>query len=302
MKKKWLMILLYPFLLYSCNEEDSLTLEKSGIYECESEETRASMGSNSVLCNVLYNSGDITDNNGQIVVTLMPKLANFEMYSSAQRIKIECEDLKYKGTSYIIDDLYGGFSLSPSSSIQRRIPMTRPGTYKVRATIYFSKGISSVVSNSVVVYMGCPDANRIQSVLEDRFKNLWNTTLLTRREYGGYIYLVNGKDIQMGEIFESEPYTGQEVIGTNIQGTETDKRTNPSYTGTRYIIGIFHTHPPLTYLPPSYMRIPGPSGIDLKEKLDYPGFVYDYSQTIRGGHDLYLPARIYQYGVTMRDF
>lgn len=299
--KKWLVILLYPFLLYSCNE-DGLMLEKSSIYDYESEGTRASIGSNSVLCNVLYNRGDITDNSGQIIVTLTPRLSNYEMYSSAKRIKIECEDLKYKGTSYIIDDLYGGFYLSPGSSIQRNIPMTRPGTYKITATIYFSKGVSTVVSNSVVVFMDCPDANRIQNVLEDKFKNLWNTTLATKREYGGYIYLVNGKGIQMGEIFESEPYTGQEIVMTNIQGTETDKRTNPSYTGTRYIIGVFHTHPPLTHLPPNYMRVPGPSGIDLREELDYPGLVYDYSQTIRGGHDLYLPARIYQYGVTKRDF
>lgn len=300
MKHLVLALLGITLICNSCNDND-FTLEKTvqSSNNLDSLTTRA-LGE-TLSCNILTNTGDILDNNGQIVVTLTPNLANYEKYNYLSNIKIECEDLNHAGHSYILEDIYGGVAIYPNTPLRRTIKITRPGFYKVKATMKFHKGFSTVTSNSATFSLACPDANRIQAILEPQFRAMWAQTLSTTREHGFYIYLIDGKNIRAGEVCISEPYTGEEVIGNYITGSESSPKANPTYTGVQYIIGIFHTHPPLSRMPINYSRIPGPSAIDLRDKLDYPGFVYDYTRRIQGGHDLNLPAKVYQYGPTKRN-
>ena len=148
-------------------------------------------------CNILTNTGDILDNNGQIVVTLTPNLANYEKYNYLSNIKIECEDLNHAGHSYILEDIYGGVAIYPNTPLRRTIKITRPGFYKVKATMKFHKGFSTVTSNSATFSLACPDANRIQAILEPQFRAMWAQTLSTTREHGFYIYLIDGKKVNL---------------------------------------------------------------------------------------------------------
>jgi hypothetical protein len=83
--------------------------------------------------------------------------------------------------------------------------------------------------------------------------------------------------------------------------------TNPLLGG-KYVVGLFHTHTPLTYLTDG-ARIVGPSPADLSCYADLPGFVYDYLGKfdihigdigIIYGHKIDDPSQIYVYGSSRR--
>jgi hypothetical protein len=61
----------------------------------------------------------------------------------------------------------------------------------------------------------------------------------------------------------------------------------PNATGASYAVSSFHTHPPLTYCPPDYVRPTGPSDPDITADIhdNVAGIVYDFTAaSIVSGH------------------
>lgn len=81
---------------------------------------------------------------------------------------------------------------------------------------------------------------------------------------------------------------------------------NPTQEDGLYLVGIFHTHPPLANCDETAWRKPGPSDEDNSnyDKLEYavPAFVYDYdTEKLCGGYDADMNGKIFEYGVERRD-
>jgi hypothetical protein len=132
-------------------------------------------------------------------------------------------------------------------------------------------------------------------------KTIAGTNRYLRYEYGFYIYLENG-EIEAGNMCNSSKgnQCDDEIDNLTIIGSG-----DPGNSDYGYIIGIFHTHPPLTGCPGTTKRICGESSSDIynleRRKIYIPAFVYDYLGTIQGGHDENLPAKVYSYGADRRE-
>lgn len=95
------------------------------------------------------------------------------------------------------------------------------------------------------------------------------------KEYGFCIYAYLDRDVQELRIDSPFKTSIKYDCGESLT-LELDIRENPSddpSRGGKYLIGQFHTHPPLTYCPSDVIRDPtGPSSIDesnLREILTY---------------------------------
>lgn len=159
--------------------------------------------------------------------------------------------------------------------------------------------------------MKYPDA---ESILDDLYvqqemDNCWDNTKNNKCEYGFAIYLVNNP-IEVMQYNEGETMECPNSPGEHVSATvdiEIDEMiVNPTQEDGRYLIGVFHTHPPLTDCDAGVWREPGPStlGVDAYDNLNdpVPAFVYDYNvQTLYGGHNENLDVKKYKYGVQRRD-
>ena len=150
-------------------------------------------------------------------------------------------------------------------------------------------------------------------------ENTWSATKnfaspSGRREMGFWIY-INTKpdateyyfkeDVPDGEIITGSIGTGGRISFSNPSLIEMN--TNPLLGG-KYVVGLFHTHTPITYLTQGARQV-GPSPGDLSSYEDLPGFIYDYTgqylpnEGITGiiyGHKIDDASHIYVYGSSRR--
>lgn len=168
-----------------------------------------------------------------------------------------------------------------------------------------------IKGDEIKIKIDYPDADyilydfEVSSVME----SCWNDTKGDFCEYGFAIYLVNGEiDIdstQYGETIECSDEEG-EFLAATVEIEIWETAVNPTQEDGSYLIGIFHTHPPLTNCDERVWRNPGPSAEDNSNyyKLEYavPAFVYDYDiNKLCGGHDVDMNGKIFKYGVERRD-
>lgn len=165
------------------------------------------------------------------------------------------------------------------------------------------------------IVMEYPDERDILTsfVYYDDMESCWQSTLNEGCEYGFPIYLKDGKieagEHEHGDVLECPDEPG-EIVVTTVTYTYEDESVNPAQEGAQYLIGLFHTHPPVTGCDGEVKRKLGPSSEDKEEIKNYeiivPGFVYDYKDDsfnyIYGGHDKYLNSKVYTYGVEKRNY
>lgn len=182
-------------------------------------------------------------------------------------------------------------------------------------------GDSVLTSNSIMIEMQFPASTDILNDpdITTFMENTWSATKnfaspSGRKEMGFWIY-INTKpdateyyfkeDVPDGEIITGSIGTGGSI--TFSAPSLVEMNTNPLLGG-KYVVGLFHTHTPLTYLTDG-ARIVGPSPADLSCYADLPGFVYDYLGKfdihigdigIIYGHKIDDPSQIYVYGSSRR--
>ncbi|MCA8989066.1 MAG: carboxypeptidase regulatory-like domain-containing protein [Planctomycetaceae bacterium] len=192
--------------------------------------------------------------------------------------------------------------------------------------VYTSKTITQTVDYRTFTNI---DITRDRSIVST-MKLLWNRTKSyayakratgERREFAFSIYydtatgrftrgIIGASDPVSGD---DQPYTPKERFvfpDTSIWST------SPNGTMT-YLVGVFHTHTPMTYAPPNRSRVVGPStqannGSDLititdlaqERKRTILGFVYDYhgkrtlfrnDKRVVSGHNLNDSAKIWSF-------
>jgi hypothetical protein len=167
------------------------------------------------------------------------------------------------------------------------------------------------------VFVNFPSATQMKANawLMAKMAQSWQETLAattptTRREQGFFITVDTATGAYGSTPIPDKP--GENVNNTtraSVQlGTRPDdgnpRFPNPLQT-TVYVIGMFHTHTPTTYL--SFAKGVGPSGDEDANTDDYkaynqrglPGFVYDYVEASPGlgfipaGYSLMSPAMVY---------
>jgi len=177
-------------------------------------------------------------------------------------------------------------------------------------------------SPTIDVIVRFPTAQQIMSnpLVASQMRRAWNRTKnFTKthnhlvREEGFYILLDTASNLYIitetiiGD--EVDVYTYFTQVSVGIPPPPPDSILNPTPLDKPvYLVGVFHTHPPRTYLPiniffPTDAEDIGPSREDKDISLLFgiPGFVYDYSEyplnsgdgTIPPGHDIDAPHEIY---------
>jgi VCBS repeat-containing protein len=128
-----------------------------------------------------------------------------------------------------------------------------------------------------------------------------------KREEMGYWITLDTTTGQYGAIPFNPTVLDNREKGFIIPGAQPpDNPVNPVLgVGGTYVVGLFHTHTPMTYrydIGPSNTRGTGPSSGDLNSPLNVPGFVYDYSTSdpIPTGYAIDSPAKVYFYGPNKR--
>jgi hypothetical protein len=195
------------------------------------------------------------------------------------------------------------------------------GSFKVRASAYVEG--EKAYSNVEDIEVQFPSLDDFIENADLKFKlyPMWQSTLdfttgktTHIREEGCYITL----DTATGEygVTPIPSIKGQEKFAyENGSITNWPKSRPPdlfydsSPTGTAvYVVGWFHTHPPMTYAPPDHYREVGPSIPDrffsLEPSTQVPGIVYDYVSVafgnflasdgkIPGGHPMNASTKLY---------
>ncbi len=169
-----------------------------------------------------------------------------------------------------------------------------------------------IKGNEVKIEIDYPNADFIlaDSKVDSEAESCWNDTKRDFCEYGFAIYLKNGEieleSTQYGETIECPDDYAGEFLAATVEIEIGETIVNPTQEDGLYLIGIFHTHPPLTNCDETVWRKPGPSDEDNSnyDELEYavPAFVYDYdTEKLSGGHDADMSGKIFKYGVERRD-
>ncbi|SDI61588.1 hypothetical protein [Bacteroides ovatus] len=195
----------------------------------------------------------------------------------------------------------------------------RPGDYVIQVKAVIVNDDTYETSETEIaelhLVMEYPNNEKIlaSNVRYYEMESCWNSTLSENKEYGFPIYLRDGVLVTAGrETGETAkcPDKSGEIVENSVTYSYNDISVNPTQMGARYLVGLFHTHPPINKCDDNVWKKLGPSSKD-KEiiktyNIQVPGFVYDYddvgSQYVYGGHELYLNAKIYTYGVERRDY
>lgn len=168
-----------------------------------------------------------------------------------------------------------------------------------------------IKGNELKIEIDYPNADFIlaDSKMDSEAESCWSDTKRDFCEYGFAIYLKNGEieleSTQYGETIECPDSEG-EFLAATVEIEISETAVNPTQADGLYLVGIFHTHPPLTNCDETAWRKPGPSDEDNSnyDKLEYavPAFVYDYdTEKLCGGHDVDMSGKIFKYGVERRD-
>ncbi|PCH70223.1 MAG: hypothetical protein COC06_05425 [Bacteroidales bacterium] len=183
----------------------------------------------------------------------------------------------------------------------------KAGIWDIQAQVRFNDG-ETYDSDIVTVTVEYPPREVIKSWVSSDMDDAWQKTKEFAeknhgkyKEYGFCLYAYLDRDIY--ELRIDSPFQTGNTSECGEDATLTlynspHPSTDPSQGG-KYLIGLFHTHPPLTYCSSRVSRNPtGASSIDTSNlRPNTLGFVYDYSQgSIKGGHDINLGAKVYDYG------
>lgn len=148
------------------------------------------------------------------------------------------------------------------------------------------------------------------STVKSAMRSKWETTLADctntpnrYREHGFWVVLNTSTDkYQTNDV--SPGAWGTPPGGVSITlGTRPGVNLSavaPNAAGASYTVSSFHTHPPLTYCPPGYVRPTGPSPADITadNSDNVAGIVYDFSSaSILSGHSKNDAAGPYISGV-----
>lgn len=131
------------------------------------------------------------------------------------------------------------------------------------------------------------------SALWTKTKNAANSR--GRQEFGFYIYYNKNSGLYSIGTTISGPFVSG-CVGT--QGSIVPGRAADNLT----VCAFFHTHTPLTYCGSSSTRIVGPSTADRSwaSSNNLPCLLYDYSSSIKGGHNINASAKVYTFGPDRR--
>ncbi len=209
-------------------------------------------------------------------------------------------------------DSYGNYSES--------FVIYRGGDFKIYGEIVFkeigntSNVTNAIKSNLVTLHVAYPDRDEIEKQAMKYMQTQWEKSIASnnlnaRREFGFYILGYNedgtGMVMEEGKICEGKPNDcptkGKLTYTVDIEYEDEFcfLEFHP-LNDTKYIVGIFHTHPPLTNCPSGAIRDGGvgPSESDRNSigSPHVPGFVYDYVNNIKGGHAPDAVAKVYPYG------
>ena len=196
-----------------------------------------------------------------------------------------------------------------------------PWTAKIAGT-FEMRGIGSVDGKSVEtpiaeVEVRFPEYSEItgdSSVLA-AMNSAWTQTTNActampneRREYGFWILLNTQTNIYITDPLLIGPLVTPTVAGSlnpNPQPSDIPQSPSPTDNGATYVVGLFHTHTPRTYLTPSNSyRVVGPSRKDVSYHNAHGivGVVYDYIGTpyagsatnrLYNGHPIDDPIQLY---------
>lgn len=218
------------------------------------------------------------------------------------------------------------FDFDSNGDYSEEFNMYRGGKYKLIGVVSFQNiedenEIKEVETDEVILRVDYPDRDTVEEWVKYDMDDVWDTSISIgnqneRREFGFLIYMTNdpgypGILIEKGETLQGDtndcPTDGELTYNLNFTFTEYAlSDIDPTQEGAKYVVGIFHTHPPLTQCDSNVKRkdgvgpsIPDKSFINTMDPY-VPAFVYDYSEDIKGGHSADAEAKIYPYGPDRR--
>ncbi len=216
------------------------------------------------------------------------------------------------------------YKLNDVSTLAYECTPRTPGFWNIYAEAVINDSV--YVSNKIIIEMQFPSYSIILNDpdISSQMNNTWSETKAFassdgRREKGFWIYMdtrVNAPQIYFKEDIPDGPIiTGSEGTNGSILATPPtlEEITSSPLQGGKYVVAIFHTHTPLTYIDEGNYRLVGESDNDIaySNNQNIPGFVYDYiggqyenilssGNVIVSMHNLNEPSKIYKYGPNRR--
>jgi hypothetical protein len=180
------------------------------------------------------------------------------------------------------------------------------------------------VSNTISIEMGFPstldilnDPN-IQSEMHDTWVSTKEFASTNGRKEQGFWVYVNSTEGAFQRYFKGDVFDGPVITGSvgtngtiNFSPPTLQEYGLTPLSGGKYVVAMFHTHTPITYIIEDAAREVGPSSSDFftSEQHLIPGLVYDYIGGflpyrgfigIVSGHEIDDPSQIYTFGLTRR--
>jgi hypothetical protein len=214
------------------------------------------------------------------------------------------------------------FKLNEESTMSFTGVARTPGCWNIKAVAL--SGQDTIVSNTISIEMGFPstldilnDPN-IQSEMHDTWVSTKEFASTNGRKEQGFWVYVNSTEGAFQRYFKGDVFDGPVITGSvgtngtiNFSPPTLQEYGLTPLSGGKYVVAMFHTHTPITYIIEDAAREVGPSSSDFftSEQHLIPGLVYDYIGGflpyrgfigIVSGHEIDDPSQIYTFGLTRR--